>query len=218
MSDIRTFAVEDPATLEIIDHVPDCGPADARAAVDRAAVAFEDWSRRSPRHRDSSDVLRRAHELVLRDRSELALLIARENGKSLTDATGEITYAPEFFRWYSEEAVRPGGEYGESPMGGARTMVSHRPVGVAAPITPWNFPAAMATRKIGPALAAGCTVVVKPAALTPLTALAIGRILAEAGVPDGGVEIVTTTDPGGVVTAWMEDPRVRKVSFTGSTP
>ncbi|HTW15605.1 MAG TPA: NAD-dependent succinate-semialdehyde dehydrogenase [Nocardioides sp.] len=210
-----TFAVEDPATLEIIDHVPDLGPADARAAVDRAHAAFADWSRTAPRHR--SDVLRRANELMLRDRDELAALIARENGKSLADAAGEVTYAAEFFRWFSEEAVRPGGEYGESPAGGTRTIVTHRPVGVAALVTPWNFPAAMATRKIAPALAAGCTVVLKPAAETPLTALAIARLLAEAGVPDGAVELVTTTDAAGVVTAWLDDPRVRKVSFTGST-
>lgn len=210
-----TFAVEDPATLEVIDHVPDLGPTDARAAVDRAAEAFKDWSRTSPRHR--SDVLRRAHELMLRDRHRLATLISRENGKSLTDAAGEVTYAAEFFRWYSEEAVRPGGEYGESPAGGTRTFVSHKPVGVAALITPWNFPAAMATRKIAPALAAGCTAVLKPAALTPLTAIAITTILAEAGLPAGVVEVVTTTNARGVVTAWMEDPRIRKVSFTGST-
>jgi succinate-semialdehyde dehydrogenase/glutarate-semialdehyde dehydrogenase len=211
----RTFAVQDPATLEHLEHVADLGPDDARAAVDRAHAAFADWSRTTPRHR--SDVLRRAHELMLRDRDALAELITRENGKSLADATGEVTYAAEFFRWFSEEAVRPGGEYGESPAGGTRTIVTHRPVGVAALVTPWNFPAAMATRKIAPALAAGCTVVLKPAAETPLTALAIARLLAEAGVPDGAVELVTTTDAPGVVTAWLEDERVRKISFTGST-
>jgi succinate-semialdehyde dehydrogenase/glutarate-semialdehyde dehydrogenase len=211
----RTFAVEDPATLEVIGQVSDLGVEDARAAVDRAAAAFSEWSRTAPRHR--SDVLRRAHELMLRDKDELATLIARENGKSLADAAGEVVYAAEFFRWFSEEAVRPGGEYGEAPAGGARTLVSHRPVGVAALVTPWNFPAAMATRKIAPALAAGCTVVLKPAAETPLTALAVARILVEAGVPEGAVEIVTTTDAASVVSTWLEDPRVRKVSFTGST-
>ena len=211
----RTFAVEDPATLEVVEQVPDLGVDDALAAVDRAAAAYPSWSRTSPRHR--SDVLRRAHELMLRDRDELAALIARENGKSLTDAAGEVGYAAEFFRWYSEEAVRPAGEYGEAPGGGARTLVSHRPVGVAALVTPWNFPAAMATRKIGPALAAGCTVVLKPAAETPLTALAVARILREAGVPHGAVEVVTTTDAAGVVSTWLADDRVRKVSFTGST-
>jgi len=215
MSSIPTFPVEDPATLVVIDHVPDLGPAEAIAAVDRAATAFPAWSRTAPRHR--SDVLRRAHELMLRDRDELAALIARENGKSLADAAAEVGYAAEFFRWFSEEAVRPGGEYAEAPAGGARALVSHRPVGVAALVTPWNFPAAMATRKIGPALAAGCTVVLKPAAETPLTALAVARILAEAGVPDGVVEVVTTTDAAGVVSAWLSDSRVRAVSFTGST-
>ncbi|GAB3200104.1 NAD-dependent succinate-semialdehyde dehydrogenase [Nocardioides hungaricus] len=211
----RTFAVEDPATLEVVAHVPDQGVDDARAAVDRAAAAFPAWSRTAPRER--SVALHRAHELMLRDRDELATLIARENGKSLVDAGAEVGYAAEFFRWFAEEAVRPGGEYGDAPAGGARTLVSHRPVGVAALVTPWNFPAAMATRKIAPALAAGCTVVLKPAAETPLTALAVARLLTEAGVPDGVVEVVTTTDAAGVVSAWLEDPRVRKVSFTGST-
>lgn len=211
----RTFTVADPATLEVVDTVPDLGVDEAIFAVDRAAAAFPAWSSTSPRQR--SDVLRRAHELMLRDKDELALLIARENGKSLTDAAGEVVYAAEFLRWFSEEAVRPGGEYGEAPAGGARTLVSHRPVGVAALVTPWNFPAAMATRKIGPALAAGCTVVLKPAAETPLTALAVARLLTEAGLPDGVVEVVTTQTSAPVVSAWMEDPRIRKISFTGST-
>ncbi|MDI6910932.1 NAD-dependent succinate-semialdehyde dehydrogenase [Nocardioides sp.] len=210
-----TFTVEDPATLEAIAQVPDLGVAEARAAVDRAAAALPAWSRTAPRERSS--VLRRAHELMLRDQEELAELIARENGKSLTDATAEVVYAAEFFRWFSEEAVRPGGEYGEAPGGGVRTLVTHRPVGVAALVTPWNFPAAMATRKIAPALAAGCTAVLKPAAETPLTALAVARLLADAGAPDGAVEVVTTTDAAGVVSAWLEDPRIRKVSFAGST-
>ncbi|HEU4566463.1 MAG TPA: aldehyde dehydrogenase family protein, partial [Marmoricola sp.] len=215
MTDTRTFAVEDPATLEVVEHVPDATPAEARAAVDRAAAAFAEWSATPPRQR--SEVLRRAYELMLRDKDALTELIARENGKSLADAAGEVTYAAEFFRWFSEEAVRPGGDYGESPAGGTRTIVRHRPVGVAALVTPWNFPAAMATRKIGPALAAGCTVVLKPAAETPLTALAVAALLREAGAPEGAVEVVTSTDAAGVVTAWLEDERVRKVSFTGST-
>lgn len=211
----RTFAVEDPATLEVVEHVPDLGPDDATRAVDRAAGAFAGWAATPLRHR--SDVLRRAHELMLRDRDRLAALIGRENGKSLADAAGEVTYAAEFFRWFSEEAVRPGGEYGDAPAGGARTIVHHKPVGVAALVTPWNFPAAMATRKIAPALAAGCTVVLKPAAETPLTALAVADLLREAGLPEGCVEVVPTTDAAGVVTTWLEDARVRKVSFTGST-
>jgi len=210
-----TFTVEDPATLEAIAEVPDQGADDARGAVDRAASAYAAWSRTSPRHR--SDVLRRAFDLMHRDKDELAVLVSRENGKSLTDAHAEIGYAAEFFRWFSEEAVRPGGEYGESPAGGTRTIVRHRPVGVAALVTPWNFPAAMVTRKIAPALAAGCTVVLKPARETPLTALAIARLLTEAGVPEGVVEIATTTRAGEVVGTWLEDARVRKISFTGST-
>lgn len=212
---MKSFDVVDPATLVVIDQVDDLGVDDARRAVDRAADSFADWSRTTPRYR--SDVLRRAHELMLRDREEIAGLISRENGKSLVDSASEVVYAAEFFRWFSEEAVRPGGEYGEAPGGGARTLVTHRPVGVAALVTPWNFPAAMATRKIAPALAAGCTTVLKPATETPLTALKIGRLLTEAGVPPGVVEIVTTTDAAGVVSAWLDDERVRKISFTGST-
>lgn len=215
MTSTRTFVVDDPATLELVAEVEDHGPAAAVRAVDAAAVALPTWRRAAPRHR--SEVLARAHALMLRDRDELADLIARENGKSLLDAAGEVTYAAEFFRWFAEEAVRPRGEYGEAPAGGTRTLVTHRPVGVAALVTPWNFPAAMATRKIAPALAAGCTVVLKPAAETPLTALAVARLLTEAGVPDGVVNVVTTTDAAGVVGAWLADDRVRKVSFTGST-
>jgi succinate-semialdehyde dehydrogenase/glutarate-semialdehyde dehydrogenase len=210
-----TFAVEDPATLEVVAQVPDLRAEDARAAVDRAGAAFLSWSPTPPRQR--SDVLRRMHGLMLRDHDRLTHLISRENGKSLADAAAEVTYAAEFFRWYSEEAVRPGGEYGEAPAGGVRTLVTHRPVGVAALVTPWNFPAAMATRKIAPALAAGCTVVLKPAAETPLTALAVAELLLEAGVPQGVVEVVPTTDAAGVVSAWLDDARVRAISFTGST-
>lgn len=215
MATPQTFPVENPATLEAIATLRDQTPEAAGAAVDRATDGFRAWSRTSPRHR--SDILRRAHDLMIRDRDALARLISAENGKSLKDAAGEVTYAAEFFRWFSEEAVRPGGEYGEAPAGGARTLVSHQPVGVAALVTPWNFPAAMATRKIAPALAAGCAVVLKPAAETPLTALRVHEILVEAGLPDGVVEIVTTTDASAVVEAWLSDSRVRKVSFTGST-
>jgi len=211
----RTFTVEDPATRTPIAEVPDLGATEATLAAGRAHAAFPAWAATAPRHR--SDVLRRAFELMLRDRERLAALIAHENGKSLADAGAEVGYAAEFLRWFSEEAVRPGGDYGESPAGGTRTIVRHVPVGVAALVTPWNFPAAMATRKIAPALAAGCTAVLKPAAETPLTALAIGDLLAEAGLPDGALGIVTTTDPAAVVGAWLADPRVRKLSFTGST-
>jgi succinate-semialdehyde dehydrogenase/glutarate-semialdehyde dehydrogenase len=210
-----TFSVIDPASLLVVAEVPDQDLTDARAAVDAAHCAFRPWSRTPARRR--SEILHKAFELMIRDRGSLAALISRENGKSLTDAAGEVTYAAEFFRWFAEEAVRPGGDFGESPAGGTRTLVTHRPVGVAALVTPWNFPAAMITRKIGPALAAGCTAVVKPAAETPLTALAIAALLTEAGLPDGVVTVVTTTDSSGVVGAWLNDERVRKISFTGST-
>ena len=210
-----TFEVIDPATLEVVGVLEDQGVSDAARAVDAAVAAFKAWSKTPPRRR--SEILHRTFELMIRDRDELARLISRENGKSLSDAAGEVTYAAEFFRWFAEEAVRPGGDFGESPAGGTRTLVTHRPVGVAALVTPWNFPAAMITRKIGPALAAGCTAVVKPAAETPLTALAVARLLTEAGLPDGVITVVTTTDSAGVVGAWLNDERVRKISFTGST-
>lgn len=207
--------VESPADRTVIGRVADGGPADATAAVDAAASALPDWSAMPPRQR--SEILRRTYELMVRDTEELATLISAENGKSLADARGEVTYAAEFFRWFAEEGVRTGGDYGVSPAGGTRTVVTHKPVGVAALVTPWNFPAAMATRKIAPALAAGCTVVLKPASETPLTALAVTRLLVEAGVPDGVVNVVTTTDASAVVSTWMADARVRKISFTGST-
>jgi succinate-semialdehyde dehydrogenase/glutarate-semialdehyde dehydrogenase len=209
------FTVENPATREAIAEVADGNAADARAAVDAAAERLPAWSAVPPRTR--SELLSTVRELMLRDADQLAELIALENGKSLADARGEVVYAAEFFRWYGEEAVRPHGDYGSSPAGGTRTIVTHKPVGVAALVTPWNFPAAMATRKIAPALAAGCTVALKPAAETPLTALAIARLIAEAGVPDGVVNVVPGLDAAGIVTAWLEDPRVRKISFTGST-
>lgn len=215
MTSTTTFDVIDPASLEVIEQVADQDATDATKAVDRAAAAFNGWSRTPPRER--SEVLHRAFELMIRDKDDLAALIARENGKSLADAAAEVRYAAEFFRWFAEEAVRSDGDYGIAPAGGARSIVHHRPAGVAALVTPWNFPAAMATRKLAPALAAGCTAVLKPAAETPLSALALARVLTEAGAPDGVVEIVTTTDAATVVTALLQDARVRKVSFTGST-
>lgn len=210
-----SFDVEDPATGTTIASVADGVPADARAAVDAAAAAFPSW--RAVPARQRSELLRRCFELMVRDADELTGLIAAENGKPLADARSEVMYAAEFFRWYAEEAARTDGSYGSSPAGGTRTIVTHHPVGVAGLVTPWNFPAAMATRKIAPALAAGCTVVLKPAAETPLTALAVARIMIEAGVPAGVVNVVPTTDAAGVVSTWLADPRVRKISFTGST-
>ena len=211
-----TFDVDDPATAAVIARVSDGTPAQAAAAVDAAHEAFDPWRRSAPRAR--ADILRRAYELMVDDIDRLSALIMAENGKAEADARGEVLYAAEFFRWFGEEAVRAeGSSYAESPAGGTRTLITHRPVGVAALVTPWNFPAAMATRKIAPALAAGCTVVVKPAAETPLTMLAIARLLQEAGLPAGVVNIVPTLDAPGVVEAWLADPRVRKISFTGST-
>ncbi|WP_022911196.1 NAD-dependent succinate-semialdehyde dehydrogenase [Aestuariimicrobium kwangyangense] len=212
---MTTFEVLDPATGRVLHRLDDQTPDDATAAVDAAAAALPGWRATPPRQR--AEVLRRVFDLMLRDKDRLADLISSENGKSTADAVAEVTYAAEFFRWFSEEAVRSEGDYTESPAGGTRTIVRHVPVGVAALVTPWNFPAAMATRKLAPALAAGCTVVLKPAAETPLTALAVAALLSEAGLPDGVVSLVTTTDADGVVGTWLRDRRVRKLSFTGST-
>ena len=210
-----TFTLEDPATGTELAQVADGGVCEASSAVDAASAAGPAWRRTAPRTR--SEVLQRAHSLMLRDADRLAWLVMSENGKPEADARAEIVYAAEFLRWYAEEAVRTDGSWGESPAGGTRSIVTHHPVGVAALVTPWNFPAAMVTRKVAPALAAGCTVVVKPAEETPLTALAIARLLAEAGAPDGAVNVVPTTSAGDVVSAWLDDDRVRTISFTGST-
>jgi len=207
--------VIDPATEEAIAEVADASPQDGLDAVAAAHAALPAWAATPPRERGES--LRRAFQLMT-DRAEaLARLMVAENGKALRDARGEISYAAEFFRWYAEEAVRIEGSLMTAPSGANRIMVSRQPVGVSVLVTPWNFPAAMATRKIGPALAAGCTVVLKPAKETPLTALAIAALLQEAGVPDGVVNVVTTAAAGPVVAAMLGDPRVRKLSFTGST-
>ena len=207
--------VIDPATEEAIAEVAGASPQDALDAVAAAHAALPAWAATAPRER--GECLRRAFQLMA-DRAEaLARLMVAENGKALRDARGEISYAAEFFRWYAEEAVRIEGSLMTAPSGANRIMVSRQPVGVSVLVTPWNFPAAMATRKIGPALAAGCTVVLKPAKETPLSALAIAAVLHEAGVPDGVVNVVTTATPGPVVSAMLGDPRVRKLSFTGST-
>jgi succinate-semialdehyde dehydrogenase/glutarate-semialdehyde dehydrogenase len=209
------FDVLDPATGDVIASVSDGSVADAIAAVDAAAEAGPGWAATAPRAR--SEVLRKAFELMTERADDLAKLISLENGKALVDARGEVTYAAEFFRWYAEEAVRGDGSVGMAPSGANRILVVRQPVGVCVLVTPWNFPAAMATRKIGPALAAGCTVVLKPASDTPLTALAMAAILAEAGVPSGVVNVLPSRSSGKVVGAMLHDPRVRKVSFTGST-
>ena len=210
-----SFPVTDPATGEDIASVADATPADAVAAADAAAAAQPFWAATPPR--DRAEVLRRAYELMTARAEALAALIVEENGKALVDARAEVAYAAEFFRWYAEEAVRAPGSLSRSPAGGNRILVSHEPLGVAALVTPWNFPAAMATRKIGPALAAGCGVVLKPAPETPLTALVLADVLAEAGVPAGVVNVLPTSDAAGVVGALLAHERVRALSFTGST-
>jgi succinate-semialdehyde dehydrogenase/glutarate-semialdehyde dehydrogenase len=214
-SDGRRFDVHDPATGQVIASIADGSVDDAIAAVDAAASAADAWAATAPRER--SEILRRAFELM-RDRSdELAHLISLENGKALTDARGEVAYAAEFFRWYAEEAVRASGSVMTAPSGANRIIVLQQPVGICVLVTPWNFPAAMATRKIGPALAAGCTVVLKPASDTPLTALLMAKILEDSGVPAGVVNVLPARRSGAVVSAMLHDPRVRKLSFTGST-
>jgi succinate-semialdehyde dehydrogenase/glutarate-semialdehyde dehydrogenase len=214
-SDGLRFDVIDPATESTIASVASGSVADATAAIDAAQAAFPDWAARKPRER--SEILRKSFELITKQSERFARLITLENGKSLTDARGEVAYAAEFFRWYAEEAVRNIGEVSRAPSSGARILVSHKPAGVAVLVTPWNFPAAMATRKMGPAIAAGCPVVVKPASETPLTMLALMPVLEEAGVPPGVVNIVPSRRSGPVVNAMLADPRVRVVSFTGST-
>jgi succinate-semialdehyde dehydrogenase/glutarate-semialdehyde dehydrogenase len=209
------FDVLDPATGTVITSVADGGVEDAMAAVAAAADAAASWAATAPRAR--AEILRATFELMTAERAELATLIALENGKALVDARAEVSYAAEFFRWYAEEAVRIDGHLSLAPGGGNRIMVTRRPVGICVLVTPWNFPAAMATRKIGPALAAGCTMILKPASDTPLTALAIGRLLAAAGVPPGVVNVLPGRRSGPIVSAMLHDPRVRKLSFTGST-
>jgi succinate-semialdehyde dehydrogenase / glutarate-semialdehyde dehydrogenase len=214
-ADGRTFAVYDPASEQVLTNVADGGAEDALAAVGAAANALPLWSARSPRAR--GEILRRAFDLMIERRDDLARLIVRENGKALRDAIAEVNYAAEFFRWNAEEAVRALGEVSLSPNGANHILVQLQPIGVSLLVTPWNFPAAMATRKIGPALAAGCTVVLKPASETPLTALAIADLLASAGVPAGVVNVVPATRSSVVVRQMLRDSRVRKLSFTGST-
>jgi succinate-semialdehyde dehydrogenase / glutarate-semialdehyde dehydrogenase len=214
-SDNQRFDVVDPATEEKITSVASASVEDAKAAVDAAADAFDGWAARKPRER--AEILRKSYELIIRDADRLAKLITIENGKALSDSKGEVLYSAEFFRWYAEEAVRNIGDVSRAPSSGARIFVHHKPAGVAVLVTPWNFPAAMATRKIGPALAAGCPVVLKPASETPLTMLALMPLLEEAGVPAGVVNVIPSRRSGAVVSAMLHDPRVRVVSFTGST-
>ncbi|RIX99723.1 NAD-dependent succinate-semialdehyde dehydrogenase [Aureimonas flava] len=211
----RRIDVLNPSDGQVLAAVADASVEDALAAVDAASEAAKGWASTPARQR--SEILRRCFELMIRDAEPLARLISLENGKALKDARGEVAYAAEFFRWFAEEAVRINGDLSIAPSGANRILVQHQPIGVSLLITPWNFPAAMATRKIAPALAAGCTCILKPATETPLTAYAVAKILAEAGVPDGVVNVLTSSTTSQVVNAMLDDPRVRKLSFTGST-
>ncbi len=210
-----TIAVDDPSSGEVIAHVADATVEDGRAALDAAVAVQSSWAATAPR--DRGEILRRAFELISERADELALIMTLEMGKPLDQARGEVTYAAEFFRWFSEEAVRINGRYSVAPNGATRLMTMKQPVGPCLFITPWNFPLAMGTRKIGPAVASGCTMVVKPASQTPLSMYALAKIMTEAGLPDGVLNVVTTAHSGAVMEPLIRDPRLRKLSFTGST-
>ncbi|GAA1260147.1 NAD-dependent succinate-semialdehyde dehydrogenase [Pseudonocardia aurantiaca] len=210
-----TLAVDDPATGKTLCEVADASPADGMDALAAASAAQQQFAAMAPRER--GEILRRAYELMMARIDDLALLMTLEMGKPIAESKGEITYAAEFFRWFAEEAVRIDGGYAVAPNGASRFLVQKQPVGVSLLITPWNFPAAMGTRKIGPAVAAGCAMVLKPAAQTPLSMHALAAILAEAGLPPGVLNLVTTSDAGGVMEPLIRDGRARKLSFTGST-
>ena len=212
---MTTFDVLDPVDGSVIDQVPDAGVKEALAALDTAVGAQTEWAATPPRER--GEILRRAFELVTERKDDFARTISLEMGKPLAEAAGEVAYGAEFLRWFSEEAVRISGTWLKAPAGGSRLLTLRKPVGPCLFITPWNFPLAMGTRKIGPALAAGCTVIVKPAANTPLTMVRLAEVFAEAGLPEGVLQVVTTSESQEVSAALMADARLRKVSFTGST-
>ena len=211
----RVFDVENPATGDVLAAVADADPADGDAALAAAVGAQASWARTAPRYR--SEILRRAYDLVMFRQDWLAEVMTLEMGKPLAEARGEVAYAAEFLRWFSEEAVRVSGDHTTTGDGANRIIVTREPVGPCVLITPWNFPLAMGTRKIAPAVAAGCTMVLKPAPQTPLSSLALAGILQEAGLPDGVLNVVNTTDAAAVVERWMTSGKARKVSFTGST-
>ena len=211
----KRIDVINPSTEEVLTSVADATVDEGIAAVDAAAAAAAVWAGTPPRKR--AEILQACFHAMMAEQEWLAQIISLENGKALSDARGEVAYAAEFFRWYGEEAVRINGELAISPSGANRIVVQYQPMGIALLITPWNFPAAMATRKIAPALAAGCTCILKPAEETPLTALAIAEIMRRAGVPAGAINVLNTSDPGPLCSAILHDPRVRKLSFTGST-
>lgn len=212
----ETFDVENPATGEVIATVASATSDDARAALDAADRAQHKWARTAPRER--SDILRRGFELIRERSEEFATIMTVEMGKPLTEARGEVTYANEFLRWFSEEAVRHDGRYNRVPEGTLRMITAHKPVGPCLLITPWNFPLAMATRKVGPAIAAGCTMILKPAKLTPLTSQYFVQTMIEAGVPEGVLNLVPSASASAISGPLLADRRLRKVSFTGSTP
>jgi len=212
----RSIDVHDPSTGLVIKSIADASPEDGIRAVDAAAAAQQSWAATAPRVR--GEILRGAFDLLQERVDEFALLMTLEMGKPLAEARGEVAYGGEFLRWFSEEAVRITGRYGSNPEGTGRMIVTHLPVGPSFLITPWNFPLAMATRKIAPALAAGCTAIVKPAELTPLTTLYFARLLEEAGLPAGVLNVITTSTSGDVSAPIIADRRLRKLSFTGSTP
>ncbi|TIC82260.1 NAD-dependent succinate-semialdehyde dehydrogenase [Nocardioides sp. GY 10113] len=207
--------VIDPADGGVLTDVADGTLDDARAALDAAVAAQADWAATAPR--DRGEILRRAFEALTARADHFARLMSLEMGKPVAEARGEVTYGAEFFRWFAEEAVRVHGRWMNAPAGTSRLLTVRKPVGPCLFITPWNFPLAMGTRKIGPAVAAGCTMVVKPASQTPLTMLALAEVLAEAGLPDGVLNVVTTSGSGAFSETLQADPRLRKVSFTGST-
>ena len=212
----RTLTVDDPSTGKALCEVADATPADGMEALAAATAAQASFAAMPPRER--GEILRRAYEIMMERIDDLALVMTLEMGKPLAESKGEITYAAEFFRWFAEEAVRIEGGYAVAPAGTSRFLVQRQPVGVCLLITPWNFPMAMGTRKIGPAVAAGCAMVLKPSELTPLSMHSLAAILAEAGLPDGVLNIVTTSQAGAVVEPLIRDGRARKLSFTGSTP
>ncbi len=210
-----TFGVDDPSTQEVLTQVADATVDDGRAALDAAVAAAPGWAATPPRER--GEILRRAFELITARADDLALLMTLEMGKPVKESKAEIAYAAEFFRWFSEESVRIAGRWSVAPNGASRLLTMKQPVGPCLFITPWNFPMAMGTRKIGPAVAAGCTMVVKPASQTPLSMYALAQILVEAGLPDGVLNVITTSTTGKVMEPLIRDPRLRKLSFTGST-
>ncbi|MCC2033320.1 NAD-dependent succinate-semialdehyde dehydrogenase [Microbacterium sp. BWT-G7] len=211
----RTLKVYDPSNGNVVKEIADASPEDGKAALDAAVDAFPAWAATPARER--AEILRRAFDLLQERKEDFALLMTIEMGKPLAEARGEVAYGGEFLRWFSEETARVQGRYGANPEGTGRMIVSQHPVGPCFLITPWNFPLAMATRKIAPALAAGCTVVIKPAELTPLTTLAFAKLLEDAGLPKGVVNVFTTSTSGAVSEPIIRDPRLRKLSFTGST-